>query len=136
VVSDEALLRRRLSAVEIHRLPPVRFRSVRHFEHEDHGLVAAPEGVLGDEDEFRARGSPPDQDGIVLLGLALEEKARLNVWTSRVDKPVLSTRHGRNLQLLNEGIETGQADRILFLPVGAGPHASINHQARVVRFRK
>ncbi|TVP88608.1 MAG: ribonuclease Z [Thioalkalivibrio sp.] len=90
------------------RLHRAEFRSARRFEREDRDPVAAPGGVLRDEEEFRVRAVPLDHNGIVSLGFALEEKTHLNVWKTRLDALGLPT--GPWLTELKRRVRRGDPD--------------------------
>ncbi|TVP80533.1 MBL fold metallo-hydrolase [Thioalkalivibrio sp.] len=66
------------------------FRSRNRFERTELEPAAAREGVLLDEEDFRVRAVHLDHS-IPCLGFALEEKAHLNVWKSRLDELGLPT---------------------------------------------
>jgi ribonuclease Z len=66
------------------------FRSRDRFARTELETATAPEGVLLDEEDFRVRAVHLDHS-IPCLGFALEEKAHLNVWKSRLDALGLPT---------------------------------------------
>jgi ribonuclease Z len=66
------------------------FRSRDRFARRELEAATAPEGVLLDEEDFRVRAVHLDHS-IPCLGFALEEKAHLNVWKSRLDELGLPT---------------------------------------------
>jgi ribonuclease Z len=66
------------------------FRSGNRFARTELDPITAREDVLLDEEEFRVRAVHLDHS-IPCLGFALEEKAHLNVWKSRLDELGLPT---------------------------------------------
>jgi ribonuclease Z len=66
------------------------FPSRNRFARTELDPVPARDGVLLDEEDFRVRATHLDHS-IPCLGFALEEKAHLNVWKSRLDELGLPT---------------------------------------------
>jgi ribonuclease Z len=65
------------------RLRAARFRANARFAREALAAGSAPGGVLREEPRFRVRAAILDH-GIACLGFALEEKAHVNVWKTRL----------------------------------------------------
>jgi ribonuclease Z len=73
------------------RMRRARFRSRQRFECEWLEEVAAPAGVLLDEELYRVRAAAFDHHGIASLGFSFEEGMHINVWKNRLDELGLPT---------------------------------------------
>lgn len=115
-------------SIEVHeahpdRLRRARFACPRSFRREEVPDVAAPDGVLVSEPEFRVRCAHLDHR-IPCLAFALEEPVRLNVDKARLDELGLPV--GPWLMDVKRAMRCGEADeteiRIVWSD-GAGRHA-------------
>ncbi|MGH8175552.1 MAG: ribonuclease Z [Steroidobacter sp.] len=90
------------------RVSRANFRSKRRFEREPLEDVAAPDGVLLEEQQFKVRTKRLDHHGIASLAFAFEEGVHINVWKNRLEEMGLPT--GPWLTELKKKVREGEPD--------------------------
>jgi ribonuclease Z len=84
------------------------FCGANRFLREDHETKSCQDGVLVTDPGFTVRTAFLDH-GIPVLGFALEERARINIWRSRVEE--MGLRVGPWLNAFKDAILRGQGDK-------------------------